>query len=622
MQTTRRRMALGAEPLADGGATFRVHAPESRAVTVETGGRSVPMTAVGDGLFEAAVPDVPVGATYGFRLDGGDRVLPDLASRRQPDGPHGLSALVDPDAFAWTDADWRGPDVASMVIQEIHIGTFTPEGTWLAAAERLHLLRETGIDAVEIMPANDFCGGFGWGYDGVFWFAPAHLFGTPDDLRAFVDRAHGLGIAVVLDVVYNHLGPEGQFFGAYARSYFSTRYENEWGEPLNFDDEGREGMRRIVVENAAYWIREFHMDGLRFDATQQIFDASTPHVVAEAAAAARAAANGRRLFLVAENTPQDTLTLAPAGTPGGLALDAMWNEDFQRAARIVVTGQRDAYYSDLEGTAAELVGALRRGFLYQGQRSGWEKQPRGRSTAGLSADRFVAFIENHDQCANSLRGDRLARMGDPAMLRAVTALLLLGPQIPMLFQGQEWGSTRPFTYFADFDGALAAAVWTGRQDFLEQFPCVRSSRILNPCDRATFEGCRLDWDERARNTHWLALHRDLIAIRRSDVTLTARGAHGLDSATPWPEIGALRFAGATADEDRLLIVNTGIDRKVPTVPDPLFAAGYDRGWDLVISTDAHEYGGRGVVPPWSEDGWIFPGRSAVLLKPAPDSRPQ
>ncbi len=319
MQTTRRRMALGAEPLAGGGANFRVHAPESRAVSVEIGGRSVPMTAIGEGLFEADVADVPVGATYGFRLDGGDRVLPDLASRRQPDGPHGLSALVDPDAFPWTDADWRGPDVASMVVQEIHIGTFTPEGTWLAAAERLPLLKETGIDAVEIMPANDFCGGFGWGYDGVFWFAPAHLFGTPDDLRAFVDRAHGLGIAVILDVVYNHLGPEGQYFGAYARSYFSTRYENEWGDPLNFDDDGREGMRRMVIENAAYWIREFHMDGLRFDATQQIFDASTPHVVAEAAEAARAAADGRRLFLVAENTPQDTLTLASGETPGGFA---------------------------------------------------------------------------------------------------------------------------------------------------------------------------------------------------------------------------------------------------------------------------------------------------------------
>lgn len=615
-----RRLSLGAEPLPGGGVSFRVHAPESRAVTVVVDGRNHAMRPIGSGLFAAEVAGAAVGARYGFRLDGGDRLLPDLASRHQPDGPHGLSAVVDPDAFPWTDAGWRGPDPAEMVIEEIHVGTFTPEGTFRAAADRLPLLAEVGIDCIELMPANDFPGRFGWGYDGVFWFAPAHMAGTPDDLKALVDRAHALGMAVLMDVVYNHLGPDGEFFHAYAASHFSTRYANEWGDPLNFDDDGREGMRRMVVENAAYWIGEFHMDGLRFDATQQIFDASRPHVVAEAAAAARAAAGDRRIFLVAENTPQDPAVLAPAAA-GGLSLDALWNEDFQRSARIAVTGQCEAYYRDLEGSAAELVGALRHGFLFQGQRSAWEKQPRGGPVRELPHERFVAFIENHDQCANGLRGDRLAAVGDPAMLRAVTTLLLLGPQIPMLFQGQEWGSSAPFTFFADMPAPLKAAVWTGRQDFLSQFPSVAGDRIADPCDPATAAACRLDWEERARHGRWLALHRDLIALRRADPTLAARGRHGLDTAVPWPSVGALRFIGETAADDRLLVVNTGVDRRAATVADPLFSAGRGVGWRTLFSSDARPYGGRGAVPAYShEEGWIFPGRSAVLLAPALDDR--
>jgi maltooligosyltrehalose trehalohydrolase len=612
MVNQQRRQPVGADLTGDG-CSFRVWAPDSRRVSVIVDGRDHPMVPLEDGMFEADVPGVRAGARYGYRLDGAERILPDIASRSQPDGPHGLSEVVDPASFPWTDGSWRGPDLDRMVIQEIHIGTFTPEGTWAAAAEKLPLLREAGIDAIELMPVNGFFGGFGWGYDGVQWFAPAGIYGRPDDLKAFIDRAHALGMAVILDVVYNHLGPEGEYFHAFSKKYFSTRYENEWGEPLNFDDDGAEGMRRMVIANAAYWIGEFHFDGLRFDATQQIFDATKPHVVAEAAAAARAAAGDRRIFLVAENTPQDPAMVAPAEA-GGLALDALWNEDFQRAARIVVTGQRDAYYSDLAGTAFELVNALRRGFLYQGQRSGWEKQPRGGPTAGLDPACFVSFIENHDQCANSLRGDRLAKMGDPSMLRAVTALMMLGPQTPMLFQGQEWGSTRPFTYFADFTGDLAKAVRNGRQSFLEQFPCVKANQILDPCDERTFRGCVLDWTERDRNVHWLAFHRDLARLRRGDPVIARRGRDGMDGSTPFPTIGALRLAAPDGD-DRLLIVNTGIDLKVPTIPDPLFSAGPGVGWRILFTTDAHEYGGRGTVPPWTEEGWNIPGRSTVLLAP-------
>lgn len=613
--TIQRRMSLGAEPHA-GGVSFRVHAPEHGVVAVVVDGVDHAMRRGEDGLWEAFVEGARAGARYGFRLDRADRLLPDLASRWQPDGPHGLSAVVDPDGFRWTDADWRGPDLHGLVIQEIHLGTFTDEGTCAAAIEKLPLLREVGIDCIELMPVNDFAADFGWGYDGVLWFAPFRGYGTPDELKRLVDRAHALGIAVLMDVVYNHLGPEGQYFADFSSDYFSTRYENEWGDPLNFDDAGSDALRRLAVENAAYWVREYHVDGLRFDATQQIYDETRPHIVAAMAAAARRAAEGRRLFLVAENTPQDVATLAPADL-GGRDLDGMWNEDFQRAARIAVTGQRDAYYSDLEGTAAELVGALRHGFLYQGQRSGWENQPRGSLTAGIAPERFVSFVENHDQIANSLRGDRLARMGDPAMLRAVTALLLLGPQTPLLFQGQEFGSTAPFTYFVGFTGDLAASVRQGRQAFLEQFPAIRQEPILDPCDLATFRGCVLDWSERARHPHWLALHRDLIALRRSDPVLRLQGRNGMSTAAPREPIGMLRLHGGPGDGDRLLVVNTGIDWKPRTVTDPIVATPDGKPWRTLWTSDALVYGGRGAVPVDGDDGWTFPGRSAVLLACGP-----
>lgn len=609
MKTLERMMAFGADLLA-GGTSFRLYAPDHASVSVEVDGRAVPLKPEGDGWWSALVPGVRAGARYGYRFPGVDRLVPDIASRSQPDGPEGLSAVLDPADFSWSDQEWRGIALQDAVIQEIHLGTFTPEGTLDAAAARLPLLAEVGINVVELMPVNDFCGRFGWGYDGVGWFAPNRIYGGPEALRRFVDRAHGLGMAVLMDVVYNHLGPKGQVHRLYGPSYFSTRYKNEWGDPLNFDDQGADGMRALVIENAGFWIREYHLDGLRFDATQQIFDASERHVVAEAAASARRNARNRQLILVAESTPQDPKVISPANEKGQ-DLDGIWNEDFQRAARIAVTGECDAYYSDLTGSAFELVGGLRHGFLYQGQTSGWEKAPRGGDVTGVPLHRFVAFLENHDQVANSLTGRRLVTLGDGKLLRAATALLLLGPETPMLFQGQEFGASSPFVFFCDFSGDLAEAVRKGRQDFLSQFPCVAHDRIMDPVSEETLAACRLDWSERERNAGWLALTRDLIALRRSDPVLSRRGEATLDMSVPFPEIATLRYRHAAGD--RLIVLNTGIDRHTSTLPDPQFAPPPGSSWTMLFSSDDKAYGGRGRVPACHDKGWSLPGRSAVLL---------
>ncbi|MEJ1157146.1 malto-oligosyltrehalose trehalohydrolase [Prosthecomicrobium sp. N25] len=616
-----RRMPIGAELMPDRrGTSFRVWAPDHEAVRVRVDGVDVPMDPAGDGLFEREVPAATVGSRYGFVLGASEAPVPDPAARALPDGPHGLAMVVDPDAFGWTDADWPGLGLDGQVLQEIHIGTFTPEGTFEAAADKLPLLVAVGISVIEMMPVATFPGRFGWGYDGVGLFAPTPQYGTPDDLRRFIDRAHGLGMGVILDVVYNHLGPDGQYLSRCASATFSDVYENEWGAPLNFDGPGSEGVRRFFRENAAYWIREFHFDGLRFDATQQVYDSTVPHIVAECAAAARAAAGPRRLFLTAENTPQDVRVVRPAEA-GGFALDTIWNEDFQRAARVALTGERVAYYADHAGSAPELAAATVFGFLYQGQRSGWERQPRGTPALDLPMKRFVTFLENHDQVANSARAERLVLLADPGLLRALTAMLLLGPQTPLLFQGQEFGSTRPFPYFADVTGDLGRGVREGRAGFMAQFPDARPDVIADPTDPATFASAVLEWGERTDNAHWVALHRDLIRLRRTDPVIADQGGHGLVATTPFPTLAAIRFLAPQAGTgDRLLLVNLGEDIEVPTVPDPLFATGTGGEWVTLWSSEDEAYRGRGAEPVAHGEGWSIPGRAAVLLAPGPEAQ--
>jgi maltooligosyltrehalose trehalohydrolase len=634
-------LPVGAEVRPEG-VHFRVWAPKRACVEVvfaDTGGEwplAVPLTAEDGGYFSGLVEDAGAGALYRFRLDGGD-AFPDPASRFQPEGPHGPSRVVDPDAYAWQDRGWRGVRPAGMVLYELHIGTFTREGTWAAAARELAELARLGITCIEVMPVAEFPGAFGWGYDGVDLFAPSHLYGAPDDFRRFVDRAHSAGLGVILDVVYNHFGPDGNYLKQFSESYFTDRYTNDWGEAINFEDDVH-AVRDFFVANARHWIAEYHLDGLRLDATQDVKDASPEHILAAIGRAARAegAAAGRGIYLVAENEPQHTRLVAPPER-GGYGLDALWNDDFHHTAVVALTGRSEAYYSDYCGTPQELISAVKYGYLYQGQRYSWQEQRRGTPGLHLPRTAFVSFLQNHDQVANSARGERVHTQTSPAVYRAMTALLLLAPSTPMLFMGQEFCASTPFLYFADHTPELARAVRDGRREFLAQFPSLTAPEIADaipdPSDRATFERCKLDFAERESHATGYRLHEDLLRLRREDPVFRAHAAGeiaggtaggtaaGLDGAVLGQNVFLLRFFAPSAyesREDRLLLINFGHDLRLVPAPEPLLAPPADRRWEVLWSSESPRYGGGGAPPAEDETGgWIIPGHAATVLRPVP-----
>jgi maltooligosyltrehalose trehalohydrolase len=614
-----RRFPIGAEVLSTGRTHVRVWAPARKRVAVAHGPGLTRTSALAPekddaGMFSGLVDGLAAGGTYALRLDDDPRAYPDPASRFQPEGPHGPSELIDPSGFRWTDEGWKGLAPRGQVLYELHIGTFTPEGTFAAAAERLPMLAEVGVTVIELMPVSEFAGRFGWGYDGVDLWAPTHLYGRPDDLRRFVDRAHALGMGVILDVVYNHFGPDGNYLPQFSNTVFSDRYDNEWGEAINFDGPGSAHVREHCVENAGYWVQEFHLDGLRLDATQQIFDASPEHLVAAIGRRVRSAAGNRGCLLVAENEPQETRMVRPPAA-GGYGLDALWNDDFHHTARVALTGHNEAYYSDYRGTPQELLSAVKWGYLYQGQRYGWQKRRRGTPALDLPARAFVTFLENHDQVANATRGERLATLASPGLMRALTAVTLLGPSTPMLFQGQEWGSTRPFVYFADHRPELARAVNDGRRKFLAQFPSAEEAQaqIRTPHDPATFAACKLDWSERERHAGALALHRDLLRLRREDPAFASADRGCLHGAVIERDALVLRFACPSGD--RLLLVNLGCDLTLGSVAEPLLAPPFQHRWRTLWSSEDSRYGGQGTGPVESDRGFHFPGRAAVVLAP-------
>ena len=612
-----RRYPAGAE-YADGQTSFRVWAPGHSEVDVMVEGRSYPLEADRDGYFQGVVTGVEPGRPYQFRLSGSETLYPDPASRAQPEGPLGPSQVVDATSFAWADTAWPGLTIANQVLYELHVGTFTSEGTWAAAVERLPFLKDIGITAIEMMPVAAFTGSFGWGYDGVDLFAPTHLYGEPDDLKLFIDRAHALGLGVILDVVYNHFGPCGNFLDKFSPDYFTDRYENEWGAALNFDGPNSNGMRDLVISNAAYWIEEFHFDGLRLDATQSIHDASDDHVVAALARAARAAAGQRSIIIVAENEPQNTDLVRP-GSEGGFGLDAVWNDDLHHSAMVALTGRSEAYYEDHEGKPQEFISAAKHGYLFQGQTYFHQKQSRGKPGLNLDPSAFVTFVQNHDQIANCALSVRFQQLTSPGRARAMTALMLLMPGTPMLFQGQEFWSSKPFRYFADHEPELARAVRTGRRDFLRQFPSLDNETALailkDPHAPETFTECKLDWAEADTHAGIVDMHGDLLAIRRSHPAIAANRKGGMDGAVLGDEAFAFRYFGPDG-EDCLLVVNFGRDLKPRSIPDPLLAPPQGRGWTTLWSSEHPRYGGSGTAPFETKLGWYLPGHAAVLLAPA------
>jgi maltooligosyltrehalose trehalohydrolase len=612
-----RHLPIGAEPQPDGGVHFRLWAPRCREVTVEMEGRQPIMMEAGpDGYFSCWDRAAQVGMRYRFRLDRADRALPDPASRFQPEGPHGPSMVVAPDDFVWSDQTWCGIPRERLVIYELHVGTFTVEGSWQAAARELSALAELGITCIEIMPVAEFSGRFGWGYDGVDLFAPTRLYGRPDDFRRFVDRAHALGIAVVLDVVYNHLGPDGNYLAAFSPAYFTDRYGNEWGEAINFDGADAGPVREFFLANAGYWIDEYHLDGLRLDATQQIFDESEDHILAAIVRRVRQAGQGRATFVVGENERQEARLLRPP-EHGGYGLDALCNDDFHHSATVALTGHHEAYYSDYRGRPGEFIAAAKYGFLYQGQRYQWQKKARGTAGLDLPADCFVVFLQNHDQIANSGGGQRVHALASAGRLRAMTAYFLLLPGIPMLFQGQEFAASTPFFYFADHEGELADAVRDGRRNFLAQFPSLASAEMQallpDPGAIATFRRSVLDHGERQKNARIYALHRDLLSLRRGDPVL---GKHPLkvDGAVLSDDAWMLRYFDEDG-ADRLLIVNLGADLVLDPAPEPLLAPVEGHDWRLLWSSENPRYGGAGIVPLDPEGIWRLAGQAAVILVP-------
>jgi maltooligosyltrehalose trehalohydrolase len=623
-QPPARRLPIGAEVLKTGGVHFRVWAPRCKKIVavIEASARrdaSVELANENNGYFSGIDRDARRGDLYRFCLDTHEKPLPDPASRFQPEGPFGPSMIIDPDEFTWQDSHWPGVRLEGQVIYEMHIGTFSRGGTWEAASEQLPSLKELGVTALEIMPVHDFSGNYGWGYDGVDFFAPTRLYGTPNDFRAFVDRAHVVGLGVILDVVYNHAGPAGNYLKDFSPNYFTDRYATEWGEPFNFDGADSGPVREFFLANAAYWIDEFHLDGLRLDATQNIYDASETHILAEIVERVRRAAGARSTVVIGENEPQNVQLLRPAAQ-GGYGLDALWSDDFHHSAMVALTGHKEAYYSDYNGKPQEFISAAKRGFLYQGQYYVWQQARRGTSTQELKPAAFVHYIQNHDQIANVGRGLRVHEMTAPGLYRAMTALLLLSPQTPLLFQGQEFAATAPFAFFADHDPELARKVKEGRLEFLSQFPSLGSRRMRrllpDPSDPEVFHSCRLDFSERESHRPVCDLHRDLLKLRREDPVIKESQRPGaVDGAVLSNELFAIRFFAPEPTDDRLLLVNLGTDAELSPVPEPLLAPPVKREWRILWSSEDPLYDGGGGSPVETAERWNIPGRAAFILVP-------
>ena len=614
---------FGAVPV-EGGVTFRVWAPRRKrlqVVLVDSDGTEIEradlMEEV-DGFFSAHVPVAQAGSLYWYQLDDESKRYPDPASRFQPQGVHGPSQVIDPGKYGWQDDGWTGVQIEGQIIYELHVGAYTPEGTWAAAIDRLAHLRDLGVTVVEVMPVNEFQGEFGWGYDGVYWFAPTRLYGRPDDFRALVDEAHRLGLAVILDVVYNHFGPTGNYQAAFSPFFVSKRHSTEWGEALNFDGEGAGPVREFVTANAAHWIREYHLDGLRVDATQSIFDDSQPHLLAELTRLAREAAGERSIIVVAENEQQLVRHVEPADG-GGYGMDGLCNDDFHHACRVAATGHAEFYYGDYAGSPQELISALRWGYLYQGQWSPRQGRFRGTPTRHLPAANFIHFLQNHDQVANSAKGWRAHLLTSPGRYRALTALLLLGPQTPMLFMGQEIASSSPFLYFADHEVDIACLVRDGRWEFLRRFPRAAGfgavGSLPDPAERSTFEQSKIDWSEGERHAETLLLHRDLIRLRKDDPVFSRQDATMLEGAVVGPEAFLLRWFDEAGD-DRLMLVNLGRDLPCRQMSHPLMAPPRDAHWRLMWSSEDPRYGGSGTAMLDTKD-WTMPGHAAIMLRPQP-----
>jgi maltooligosyltrehalose trehalohydrolase len=523
----RHRMRFGTE-LTRAGVRFRLWAPKHARIRLQIEGDDRPRDMrAEDGWHMLDVAGAASGTRYRFVLPDGLRV-PDPASRFQPEDVHGPSEVIDPEAYRWSDAGWRGRPWEECVLYELHVGAFTPEGTFRAAIERLDGLAALGVTAIELMPVADFPGARNWGYDGVLLFAPDSSYGRPEDLKALVDAAHARGLMVLLDVVYNHFGPDGNYLAAYA-PIFTERHKTPWGAAVNYDAEGSAEVRELIVANALYWTQEFHLDGLRLDAVHAIKDDTRPHILDEIASKVRAAAGERHVHLLLENEENEAARLRrdPQGRP--LAYTAQWDDDVHHVFHVAASNERSGYYADYAGDTEKLGRALAEGFAFQGEMMDYRGAPRGEPSRDLPPTAFVAFIQNHDQVGNRAFGERLTHIAPQEAVRAVAVAYLLAPQIPMLFMGEEWAASTPFPFFVDFAGELADAVRNGRRAEFARFPefqdPAQRARIPDPTAAATFQAAKLAWDEAGTGMHaeWRDWYRRILAVRHGEIVPRLRG---------------------------------------------------------------------------------------------------
>ena len=608
---------LGAN-VVDGGARFKVWAPDAERVQVvldrpNGAERRHDLTPTPDGYHEATVQEARAGDRYRFSLDGG-QPFPDPCSRSQPDGPHGASEIVDPSQYRWGDDGWTGVGPDGLVIYELHIGTFTPEGTFDAAIARLPDLKELGITAIELMPLAAFPGARNWGYDGVDLYAPFSGYGGPEGLRRLVDAAHAAGIGVLLDAVYNHFGPDGNYLRVYAEHYFTDRHTTPWGDAVNYDGPDSAQVRHFVLQNVRHWLHEYHLDGFRLDATHAIVDTSARHLLTEITEIAHSLP-GRRAVVVAEDHRNLVEQIHPADQ-GGLGLDGVWADDFHHALRTFLTHEHEGYFANFSGRLEDLAATIEQGFLFQGQNEPGSGEPRGTKVTDEPARAFVFCSENHDQVGNRALGERLAHLIDRERYLVASAVLLVVPETIMLFQGQEFAASAPFQYFTDHNKELGRLVTQGRRKEFAGFAAfadpARRRRIPDPQAEKTFHRSLLDWNERERNADVLELYRTLLGLRRDDPVLRHQDRESTRARALTPDLLAIRrwHSSYAEQSERLLLANFDeaaiqIDAKMISALNITEAGGWRR---LYATPNAAVSEG-----PIGLAGLSVPPRSAVLL---------
>jgi maltooligosyltrehalose trehalohydrolase len=620
-----RHLPIGADVIGPKKVHFRVWAPSHHKVCVVLeGGPGSDGSIIQElekeraGYYSTILLGADHGTLYRYQLDDSIELVPDPASRFQPDGPFGPSQVVDPLRYRWLDHKWPGTHMKNQILYEMHVGTNTNEGTWATAETHLKALANLGITTIEMMPITEFPGRFGWGYDVSNLYAPTHLYGYPDNLRHFIDTAHSLGLAVILDAVYNHFGTVGNFLGRFSEFYVHKNNKTDWGDAVNFDGDHSDPVREFITTNAAYWISEYHFDGLRLDATQNYHDTSPEHIITAITTKARAAAHERSIIILAENEPQQSQLLKPVDK-GGNDCDAVWNDDFHHTALVAATGRNEAYYHEYCGTPQELLSSIKHGYLYQGQYHYWQQKPRGTASLWVKPYHYVHYIQNHDQIANSAYGQRLHHLTSPGLYRALTALLLLAPQTPLLFQGQEFTASTPFTFFADLPEEIAPIMRAGRRKFLNQFPSL-SQEYMNdyfpdPSSMETFRNCILDHREQKLHEKEYTMIRDLINLRREDPVISTQSP--VDGAVLGQDAFLFRYY-SPEQEDRLIILNLGINRPLMPAPEPLLAPPEDKCWELLWFSEHPAYGGAGAPPPVDTTGrWQLSGETAAVVKAIP-----